>query len=84
MKFRIETSGSFYSEDDAEKLKKLGFTFEKDNFYPPEASQLLYKTGGEVFRDIGTLEELMSFVSEWGGTVILTEDEIEIYDHYRE
>jgi hypothetical protein len=80
MRFKISTSGTFYTTKAAEKLRAIGFEFEPTTGYLPPFQM----TGGEVFREFETLEELMWFVAEWGGEVVLRDGEIEIYDDYRE
>jgi hypothetical protein len=82
MRFKISTSGRFYSKKAAKKLRAIGFEFKpaRSTIFPPPFEM----TGGEVFREFETLEELMSFVAEWGGEVVIRDGEIEIYDDYRE
>lgn len=94
MRFKITTSGSFYNDEDAEKLTQLGFKFEptaemltRHNLPTITRHRQWYKIWGdendEVYREFATLEELMAFVAEWG-EVVLKPDEVEIYDNYRE
>ena len=89
MLFTLDTTGSFYEKDQAEKLEKLGFKFQE------------YKTGffkGKIFSidsdcveiKIDTLEELLAFAKEYGQLIIdfpsigEGQPNIEIYDDYRE
>ena len=68
MKFKLSTAGSFYTENQAEKLKKLGFTFEplyagyhNKDYYETDK---LYKTESNVEIEFSTLEELIAFSNE--------------------
>lgn len=80
MKFKVTTSGAFYTEAQAEKLKKLGFTFGVNEY---DTRGRPYMTGCNVEVEISTLEELIAFSDEWG-EIIVSDGEIEIYDDYRE
>jgi hypothetical protein len=79
MKFKIDTSGFFYSVEEAKKLEDLGFTFEKYEY----RGHQFHKTSKLIEIEINSLDELLKFVKEYG-PIILKEDEIEIYDNYRE
>ena len=80
MKFELVTSGRRYNEEQATKLKKLGFEFDIDL---QDTQKRLYKTECEVEIEINTLEELIKFSNEWG-LIIVSSGKIEIYDNYRE
>jgi hypothetical protein len=85
MKFKLNTTGAFYSDEAAQKLKPLGFQFEprEPNSWS-EGTQ--YKKGPyDLDVEINSLEELMTFAETWGDLVISHDPpEIEIYDDYRE
>ena len=80
MKFKVTTSGSFYTKDEAEKLKSLGFTFGVNEY---DEMRRPYLTGDYDEVEISTLEELISFSNYWGD-IIVSDGKIEIYDDYRE
>jgi hypothetical protein len=81
MKFEITTTGHIYSnEKRIEKLKKLGFEFERNQY-----SGYYIKNTPTV--EINTLEELIKLGKEYGledGELIVSDGCIEIYDDYRE
>ena len=77
MKFTVTTSGAIYTEEQAEKLKTLGFEFFIDEQDCP------HRAGGAVEVEISSLEELIAFSDEWGD-IIFSDGRIEIYDDYRE
>jgi len=79
MKFKLRTSGNFYSPKDIEPLEALGFKFEDTSLVDKKTK---YKIeDAEV--EINSLEQLMEFVSKYG-EIVLSNDAIEIYDDYRE
>jgi len=81
MNFRLTTTGNFYNEERKSKLETLGFKFTDESSFK----------GGPFYKDdslpteieINTLEELIEFSNQWG-EIIIKENEIEIYDNYRE
>ena len=75
MKFMVSTARSLYTEEQAAKLKKLGFTFDLNKHG--------MMIGNDVEIEISTLEELITFSEEWG-EIIVSSGEIEIYNAYRE
>lgn len=77
MRFKLTTSGHFYTEASAEPLRKLGFKFDSYR----GGSKLEKIQDSEI--EIDSLEALMDFVSDWG-EIVLTDDTIEICDYYRE
>lgn len=84
MKFKVTTSGVFYSFEDCEKLRQLGFSFVK---LKGQERVLTYMKSGPnegVDVEIGSLEELISFCDNWGGKIVLSRDSIEIYDDFKE
>lgn len=83
MKFKITSSGNFYSEVQANKLEKIGFKFEKDDTYKELHNETQYKISEGVDMEIITLDDLIAFIKKYGH-VIVDEDTIEIYDDYRE
>ena len=80
MKFLLSTSGNFYSEEQAEELKTLGFKFTETR---PEKKKNLFMPTESVEIEINTLEELVAFSEKWGN-LIISPKTIEIYDDYRE
>lgn len=87
MKLKLITSGRFYEEDDKVNLEKLGFKFKTTKeMYGKETIKKWYLEKDDdspIYIEINSIEELMNFVREWGN-VIISCDEIEIYDNYRE
>ena len=90
MKFSLYTSKHFYSKEEAQRYEKLGFSFcdwEKSS----EEGLLAIDDEKDVVIEINTLEELMTFVEEWG-TIVLSPvipnlrplPSIEIYNYWRE
>lgn len=81
MEFKLKTAGYFYSDEDAEKYRKLGFKFSvyKDAFNPNRKNVI----DGDPTISFSSLEELMSFIEEWGD-VVVSNGEIRIYDNYLE
>ena len=80
MKFTLTTTGNFYTdEDQIEKLKGLGFEFIEDSVI----NDLYEIKEGFQEIEINSLEELIKFTENYG-EIILNENEIEIYDDYRE
>jgi len=75
MKFKLSNSMHFPDADYAKKLKTLGFKIKKNNYVDYDQDATI---------EINTLEDLMSFVKEWGPIIVKENDEIEIYDDYRE
>ena len=80
MKFEVDTTGSFYDEEQANKLKALGFKFGVNSY---DTEKRPYKLGGKVEIEFNTLEELIAFSNTWG-EIIISEGKVEIYDGYRE
>lgn len=79
MKFTLTTTGYFYTdEDQIEKLKGLGFEFTQDALL----NIFEIKEGSKEI-EINSLEDLVKFTENYG-EIILNENEIEIYDDYRE
>ena len=87
MIFRLDTSKSFYCDDEKDKLEPLGFSFE---FVKNE-----YLSGGDWYKnntvhteptvEINSLDELIEFSKKYGQLIICADDNsIEIYDGYRE
>jgi hypothetical protein len=92
MKYILTSAGRLYPEDIKSKLEKFGFKFGKTEKcydgelrYPKLENEDWEIDGvyvkGEV--EINTLEELQSFIKEWG-KVIVDEDSICIYDGWVE
>ncbi len=87
MKFNITVTGDFYKanqEKETDRLKELGFKFKKLE----EDEFMGYTTKLEYFEDdptieINSLEELIDFNKKYG-RIILSGNQIEIYNDYRE
>lgn len=84
MKFKLNTTGTFYSSEEATKLRVLGFKFRTTKevygagaFTPQE----FYKDHQDVEVEISTLEDLLKFISSWGECII-DDNSITIYDDY--
>lgn len=77
MKFNLTTSSKFYRENDKEKLESIGFKFEDSSIMGE-----WYRTNDSSI-EISSLEELIDFCKEWGN-IVFDENQIEIYDDYRE
>lgn len=93
MKFKLTTSGTFYSESGKKEFEKLGFTFKRsEDVYKDYSwvtrwagSQEYYMNYGSVEIEINSLEELLAFAREWGDIIIDGDNnELEIYNDYRE
>lgn len=81
MKFKLTTSGDWYTKKQANRLMTLGFTFEKDDF--DKERPWLKSRDSESEVEITSLEELIAFRDKWG-PVIIFENTIEIYDSSRD
>jgi len=80
MKFKLEVSGySYPNKEDRERLKKIGFSFEKQENMGIE----WFRIKGEPEIEINSLEELIEF-SNTHGEIIVKDGCIEIYDDCRE
>lgn len=85
--FTLTTAGSWYKEDQAEKLKKLGFKFtEQRSHYYGDKYRVCIKSD-RVEIKIDTLNELLALAKEYGELVISADENqpsIVIYDDYLE
>lgn len=79
MIFNLDTVGIIYSKEEAKKLEKLGFDFTPD----VNNSAFLRKIASDLKVEINSIEDLMKFVKEYG-LITMDEDQIRIYDDYRE
>lgn len=86
MKFKLYTAKTFYEmsgeeNKEKEKLEKLGFVFKiyKSDWRVSEEWHLVESST----IDINSLEELMVLIKEWGN-VVVSEDDITIYNDYLE
>lgn len=80
MKFRLITSGTYYTYKHKIKLEKLGFQF----FYSEDWKLYCININHFVYIDLESLEDLIVFCKEYGGDLVLSDGNIEIYDAYRE
>lgn len=73
MKFKLSTTGFFYTAEQAEKLAKLGFSFKERSPSKWENNELVRSQVATPQEPIefSSLEELMAFCKEWGGQLIL-------------
>jgi hypothetical protein len=76
MKFRLITSGDFYTKQEKEELESVGFSFKVHDI-----ERFINTEGTEI--EISSLEELIA-LSERFGHLIVNPETIEIYDSYRE
>lgn len=72
MKFNIESSESFYSKEEADKLRVLGFEFAEPPRDGTYFSNKYYKIKEGDTLEISSIEELMAFQKKWG-TLVLTD-----------
>jgi len=79
MQFKLLTTGSFYSKKHIETYEKYGFKFKDYTLGVCDCKQCYQ----DIFIDINSLEDLMKVVDDFG-EIVVTENEIEIYDDYRE
>lgn len=86
MKFKLSTSGCFYSIADAKKLEAIGITCEADTSATAFKDKPRIKKRTSMSEiEIGSLEELMAFAEKWGQLIVShNPPEIEIYDDVRE
>lgn len=85
MTFTLKVAKSFYDsksdEEEIAKLEALGFEFKDyDSSFDLGRDKYL---SGSVKIEIGSLEDFMAFVKEWG-EVIVDVDSIQIYNDYVE
>ena len=93
MKFRLTTSGSTYPDGRRKKqLEKLGFKFTQHDQKYTELYQGIWGNQKDMYHmdwnqevtvEINTLEDLLAFQKKFG-QIVLSDNEIEIYDDYRE
>jgi Trm5-related predicted tRNA methylase len=93
MKFKVTTSATTYPAGRIKSnLEKLGFKFEPHDDHYNALYQQIYKSKKTMYHmlwdqdveiEISTLEELMKFQKRFG-QIIVKQEEIEIYDDYRE
>lgn len=77
MKYKLRSLGGIYSEEEVNKLKLLGFEFEKrgdDDFD---------KIVKDVFIEINSIDDLKNLIKNHG-KIIMNEYEIIIYDDFIE
>jgi hypothetical protein len=79
MNFTLSTSGYLYRKEDKEKLEKLGFKFESEEYKPGTGTYCIEDHKPVV--NIDTLETLIDFIKIWG-QIVLDVDTIKIYDDY--
>ena len=80
MKFKLKMSESvFHRKDEYNPYIHLGFKFKKFKYH----NCYFLDTNIVPVIEIETLDGLMNFVGRWK-RIILTDDEIEIYNGYRE
>lgn len=80
MKFTIDSTKLYIEEFEVEKFKAIGFSViqetEEDSWKPFRV---------EPFeKEINSLEELIDFQKSVGQEIIISENNIEIYNDYRE
>jgi hypothetical protein len=84
VKFKVGTTGLYYTHEEAEKLMSYGFQFGPHTSPGVVGRPLSITQNGEV--ELESVEELMEMCRRLGDPLILFPDEqsIEIYDDYRE
>jgi len=88
--FHINSAGSYYTEDEAKEMEKLGFNFEETKLGSVGSQDNFHKLCEGDIKEFGSLKELMDFIDEWGNIVISPPQTVggfptlEIYDDYRE
>ena len=84
MKYKLETSGHFYSEDShKKKLEEYGFTFRKHGYKDQVFEEELVLDTDTVEIEINTLEDIKKLVDTFD-RIVVDKDTIEIYDDRRE
>ena len=81
MKFKLHQLKSWCNDKEKRELEKLGFYFEREK--NTSWGEWHYCREKDPKIEINTLEELIIFTKKWG-SIILTEDQIEIYNDYSE
>ena len=83
MKWKLKTSGNFYSKKDAERLKVYGFTFKPDGTFKDKQ---LYQTSEEVDIKIKSLKDLKALEDKFGCSLVISlkNKTVEIYNDWRE
>ena len=85
MKFDLRTAADFYTEDNAARLKSLGFKFESRTDVPywvPKKNLSTFhweKPQRKVLRqkvtvEISSVEDLVKFSRKWGHLLLATKD----------
>ena len=91
MKFLLKTSCGLYDKEKKEKLEKLGFQFETEDYN--QGKYWMLKEFDDEYKPtylkINTLKELLDFRKEWNSIIIYEDSEtsdlvLEIYDGWRE
>jgi hypothetical protein len=83
MKFELSQEKVWVDDKEKKELEKLGFKFVKENRLPYTSCGEWYHSGKNPKIEFNTLKELMNFIKKYG-QIVLSEDEIEIYNDYRE
>lgn len=82
MKFKLESSKAYFLEEEKVKLEKLGLKFKiLDNQLV--SGENYYLSDEPCYIEINCLEVLMKIIKDYG-TIVLGENEIELYNSYRE
>lgn len=86
MKFKLTTVEDRYDREQAEKLRRAGFSF--DHWVNPTTGNEIYNIlkgeAHQVYVEVDNIEGLVELQKEWGGKLILDGDTIVIYDGYNE
>jgi len=83
MIFKLSQLYYWVDKEEKEQLEKLGFKFKKTGKKYRSHGEFEVGSNENLTIEISTLEELVSFVKKYG-KIVLYEDEIEIYNNYRE
>jgi len=79
MRFKLTSTNDLYKASSVEKYKAIGFKFKE---YQSDDGDF-QKIDEDIFIELNDLNQLMDIISMFD-RVIVTKDEIEIYDGYRE
>ena len=80
MKFKLTSAKSFYTEEQVEKLRPLGFQFKNMTRWKSKDYEKV-KEGDDI--EINSMEELLKFIGEHG-QVVVDQDSVLIYDWHIE
>jgi hypothetical protein len=83
MRFLLVTTGRHYGENQKIELESLGFEFHLNDRLRYTGRPYTMDKDKQVFIEMESLQELVDFSDKWG-QIIVNNNEIEIYDDFRE